>query len=743
MKLFYSIVSNTVFAINLLLVFFLLVEDQVMVPAWLQAVGRMHPMLLHLPIGLLLLLAVLPLIRNHLPGDSYYQINLFVLALGSFTAAVTAIMGFLLARESGYDGELVDQHMWAGVGLSWMTYGLFIWLKNRHQLSRIFQLGLLANVLVLILAGHMGAGITHGEDFVWAPLQDEKPAITENTPVYEALIVPIFQQKCFSCHNERKAKGGLVMTEARRFKRGGDSGAPYIPGDFEGSLLIQRLEMPIDQEEHMPPEGKPQLAGHDLQVLKDWISDGADMAITIKALNENSPLKPLALSQVQAAQEDQEISYDFSPASADLIRELNIPFRTVSPVASGSPALRAAIFIRETYEKQFLRDLLKVKDQLVDLKLDHLPIEDDELEVIGQFSRLEKLNLNNTQLTGKGLEVLANCKELRSLSLSGLPVDTSIAATLHALPQLEELYVWNTSLTPDEINTLQAAFPSIEIQAGYQPREEELLPLSPPVVKRVMNVDEQEEIHFKHNFPGAVIRYTLDGSEPDSTDSPIYEGPISPNRFAVIKARAFRENWIGSDLATATYFPKSIPIRDVGLLSVPNQKYTGSGAAGLIDGKKGFPGNFQSPFWLGFREEPFSALFYPEDPTIPVSTITLSYLQNIGSYIMVPYRVEVWGGPDPQHLQLLKRLSPDLPEDYLPNMVRGLDIPIPTSNFACYKVVAQPVPTLPAWHRGKGDRSWVFIDEVYLYNNAPQALIPAVSGELTSGTTPANNSGSR
>lgn len=734
MKLFYGILSNTVFAINLLLAFFLLVESQIVLPEWLQSIGRMHPMLLHLPIGLLLLLAVLPLLRNSLVESAYYQVHLFVLGLSSFTAALSALMGLFLAQESGYSGELVDQHKWLGLGLSWMTYGLFLWLSHRNQLSRIFQVGLYTTVLIMILAGHMGAGITHGEDFVLAPLQSQAPVINEETPVYEALIVPVLQQKCFSCHNERKAKGGLVMTDLNKFKRGGDTGPALEAGDVEESLMIQRLDLPLEEEEHMPPEGKPQLNPAEIELLRLWIAEGGDFHQTIAELSIDSPLKPLADKKMETAVAATDESYDFSPASEAVIRELNIPFRTVQPVANGSPALRAAIFVRETYEKQFLEDLLQVKNQLVDLKLDHLPIADEELAVISQFDRLEKLNLNNTDISGRQLEVLGDCKALQSLSLSGTPVDTNIAATLRLLPDLRELYIWDTELDQQEIKALAAAFPAVSFQSGYIPEPEEMLQLSPPVVKQIENLDGEQEILLKHNFPGAVIRYTVDGSEPDSMNAPIYDGPLLPTRYAVVKARAFRENWLGSEIATTTFFPRSLPIKKAELLSRPNQKYTGSGAPGLIDGEKGFAANFLSPFWMGFRKENFSALFYPEDPSVPVNTVTLSYLQNIGSYIMVPFQVEVWGGPAAGRLQLIKRVQPELPSKYLPNEIKGLDIHIPASTFKCYKLVARPINALPAWHEGRGERSWVFIDEVYFYNDVSSALVPG--GVAQSDTTP-------
>lgn len=722
----YKFVSNAAFALNLLLAFFLLFEDHVVVPAWLQAAGRMHPLLLHLPIGFLLLLALLPLLQKTIGREAFYQTQVFVLALACGSAALTALMGFLLAREPAYDGPLLSQHKWTGILLSWLTYGLFLWLKKRPSTKLVFQIGLGVSIVLLIIAGHLGANITHGEGFILAPVQGapEEVAVTEETSVYEALIVPVFQQKCFSCHNQRKAKGGLVMTEAQRFRKGGDNGAPWLAGDAGQSLLIQRLELPSDQEEHMPPDGKPQLNATEIQLLKDWIDSGADMEQAIGTLAVGHPLQDRAMELLAAAQAPIEKHYEFSPAPEAVIAKLNIPFRTVSPLAVGSPALRAAIFVRETYEPEFLEELLKVKEQLVELKLDHLPVKDEELAVIGQFANLEVLYLNNTEISGKALSPLGNCTQLRSLALSGTPVDSSVQALLGKLPALRELYVWNTALDSSTVAVMEKKFPAVNFQLGYTPVEEELLALSPPEVKRSINLDGLEEVQLTHNFPGAAIRFTIDGTEPDSVSSPAYEEPLLLNHYAVIKARAFRDGWLGSKSTTTTYFPRSIPLKKAVLASSPDPKYQGSGAYGLIDSHKGFVNNLQSPLWLGYRERALEALFFPENPQAMVTTITLSYLQNIGAYLMPPATVEIWGGADPEHLQLIKSYRPEQPVEYRPNEIKGLDISIPASSWACYKIVAQPVPSLPAWHKAKGQRGWIFLDEVYFYDNASAALVP-------------------
>ena len=49
---------NITIALNCLLVFLLLFQDRLAVPAWLQVAGRMHPLVLHFPIVLLVLYAI-------------------------------------------------------------------------------------------------------------------------------------------------------------------------------------------------------------------------------------------------------------------------------------------------------------------------------------------------------------------------------------------------------------------------------------------------------------------------------------------------------------------------------------------------------------------------------------------------------------------------------------------------------------------------------------------------------------
>ena len=69
----------------------------------------------------------------------------------------------------------------------------------------------------------------------------------------------------------------------------------------------------------------------------------------------------------------------FAAASKKTIEQLNTPFRSVYPVAAHSPALHADIFIRQTYQPEFLSELKAVREQLVSINLTNLPIRDEDI----------------------------------------------------------------------------------------------------------------------------------------------------------------------------------------------------------------------------------------------------------------------------------------------------------------------------------------------------------------------------
>ncbi|MEI7586640.1 chitobiase/beta-hexosaminidase C-terminal domain-containing protein [Runella sp.] len=713
MPRFQNLTSYLLLAIHALLVFLLVFQDKVILPAWLQPVGRMHPMLLHLPIGLLILAGMLWVFRKEFEGVNFNKLFGFILSFTALTAALTALMGFFLSREEGYTADLLNWHKYTGIGLSFLTYGLVLVHQQAVERNLIFNTFLAFSGVILAVTGHFGASLTHGENYLF-PVKERENApliITEDTPVFEAAVQPILKAKCFQCHNEQKTKGELLMTTVAGLLKGGKNGPIWVAGNALNSHIIQRANLPLDDKKHMPPKGKAQLTPQEISLLTAWVQSGADVKKPLKALAANDPLKAF-LEKGERKTENAAV-YNFAPASESTLEKLNNPFRVVFPIAHNSPALQADFFVRQMYKSEQLGELSDIKKQLVVLNLSNMPIKDEDLATIAQFENLEKLNLNNSEITGATLSKFQTLTKLQSLSLSGTKVTATSLQSLGTMPNLTEVFVWNTPILEKELAELKKRHPKTVFELGYVPKDSERLKLNPPMlVNEKFVLTEQTPVTFKHPLKGVTIRYTLDGSVPDSTSSTVYQKPITLSGYTVVKARATKENWYVSDVVEYTFFKGTYRPSLVELLNEPNPQYQGEGSNTLINQKKGEASDFKNPAWLGYREKPFEALFTFAQPT-PVKSLTLSIGKNIGGFIFPPASVEVWGGPDKMHLTLLQKIQPEQPTKDQSARVEAIQSQLKEGNYSVIKLIARPVAKLPAWHAGKGQPAWVFVDEVF------------------------------
>lgn len=723
MKLFQRILSNISLFIVVLLLFLLIFQNKVSLPAFFQSIGRMHPMLLHLPIGLLLLSILFWFFRKNIEPESFQKLFFLLLNVTAFTALLTALMGFFLSKEGGYDEVILGKHKFLGVTTAISAYVIMLLYKAIPEKKKLFSLVLVTNGIFLIVAGHFGSNLTHGEGFVFKPLQKEEESIdekiTDSSSLFAAAVRPILKAKCFTCHNERKAKGGLVMTSMEKILSGGKDGPIWKAGDPVNSHIIQKINLPAEDKKHMPPQGKAQLSSDEKDFLYAWIQFGANIEKQLREYADTDSLKEIALKFIRLPEEFvKEKEYPFDMASAATIQKLNDPFLSVFPISQNSPALQADFFIKEKFNVKKLEGLLKVKDQLVSLSLNKMPVTDGDMKIISRFTNLEKLFLNNSAITNKGLRELINLKNLQLLSLAGTRIDKVAISTLIQLTSLSEAFIWNTGISINDVKAAQQQSKTIMFNTGYMPDAGEVLTLTTPSLKNEEFVlSGNETIELKHQIPGVVIRYTTDGSLPDSTTSAIYKEPIKTSGFAIIKARAIKPGWYSSPVSEFSFFKKGVEVQKAELLSAPNEKYKGNGATTLIDGKKGISDNFTENSWLGFKEDPMIALFYFDNPQ-PINSISISYNKKVQSYIMPPVEVEVWGGDDKNKLKLLKKIKPPqaTKEELNVNRIEGLMINIPPTYAHYYKLVAKNIPKLPSWHPGKGDKGWVFIDEIFFNN---------------------------
>lgn len=708
MKFFKSIVINSVFALTTFLLFILVFRDSVDIPPWLQVFGRMHPMVLHLPIGFLILVVLLVLFRSGFKRKSFQNLLNFVLYLSALAAVVTALMGIILSEEGGYEQGPLNLHLASGIAVSILSTVLLLLSLFLEDEKKVFNFVLGLTFIILILAGHFGSVLTHGDDFLWQPIKPEPEiAVTDSTSLFQAAIRPVLKGKCYGCHNERKAKGELVMTSIEKLMKGGKDGAIWVAGHPEKSLLIKRIQLPEGHDDHMPPDGKPQLSSQEKKLLSGWIASGADPD---KAWTKY-PHDSLLLLAVEAMKHQIKPAvrhYTFSFAGEDVIEGLNTAFCTVKQIAPDEPAVQVDFFLSQAFDRKKLEELLKINEQVISINLTRMPVNDADGKTLGQFTNLEKLNLNQTAVSGKILESLTGLTHLESISLAGTQVDRKSLDVLSAIGSLKEVFLWNTKVSVNDTASLRNQYPKVHWDLGYQ--AEEVLKLTPPLLVNPSNIIGNEGIQLKNNLPGARIHYTLDGTEPDSLLSPQYQGPVALAGYRLLKTRAFKQGWYGSPLAQFYLFRQGIKPDEAELLSQPDKDYKGEGIATLVDGKKGTPDEFRNIAWLAFRAKPLEAIFKVAGDK--VKTVTLSYCENVYSYIFAPASLELWSGTDPAHLKLIQQMTPRQPGENSKTFVKGLQMPVPAGSGPYYKIVARPLPKVPVWVSKKPEKGWLFVDEV-------------------------------
>jgi len=101
-------------------------------------------------------------------------------------------------------------------------------------------------------------------------------AAPDEATVFESKIRPLLVDRCYECHSAaRKQKAGLTLDSKAGWEKGGDSGAPIVPGKPEESLLMKAVRW-TDKDLRMPPEkagGK--LTDAEIADLEAWIKSGA------------------------------------------------------------------------------------------------------------------------------------------------------------------------------------------------------------------------------------------------------------------------------------------------------------------------------------------------------------------------------------------------------------------------------------------------------------------------------------
>lgn len=675
-------------------------------------------MLLHFPIVLLLIAGVFVNFRKHLqkriPAALLIREALFIAAL---TAAITVIMGLLLAQEDGYEGSGFQWHKWTGVAISFLSWGLMWtqWLQYTRYRLLFTALTNLCLVLVLV-AGHFGASLTHGEHFVLAPLQKNNDAAFDiNTAqVFQDAVLPILKAKCLSCHRAGKSKGELILADTASIAKGGESGAVFMAGNPTESLLIQRLMLDIEHEHRMPPKGRPQLTPEELSLLQVWVAGGARFDVPVASLDANDSLM-LAIGAIYQVTDEEH--FDFPAADAGQIEKLSTPYRVVRVLADGSPALAVSFYGMGFYTDQSLADLESIAEQVVSLNASGMPVGAKGLEAITKFKNLRDINLNDTPIDDERISELNALPNLRSIKLNGTAVTSAGIKRLLTNEALRKVFVWNTAISDEEATQLTASFPTKVVEVGFVDDGQTTLSLTEPEITPARTFFRDElQITMSHPIPDIQIRYSLDGSEPDSLNSMLFDKPILIRNNQQLLVKAFKEGWAPSSTVERAYVQSPKVPDHIVMEGRPSYLYPARRETSLFDLESGGK-NHADGKWQGYFQSALSAVLHFDEPTA-IDTLALSVMQNYSGItympVYAPEYIEVWGGTDTTDLSLLARVTPEPGRPEQLEQRRLIYCPIGATNVRYLKLIAQPHQKIPDGYPGGGAGAWMFVDEIVL-----------------------------
>ena len=442
-----------------------------------ELIGHWHPLLIHFPIGILLMAIALQFFQGISKKDFNASISILVL-IGSIFAGISCLAGWLLASTSDYNDQVVFFHRWTGIATFLLSAISYLWIRYRNYLSVIL-------LILIILTGHYGSILTYGEGYFLKPLADSSDTVPmknrrslkiENPQgetkayfyPYEDQIAPILKSKCYSCHSIQKKKGGLRLDSEFFIRKGGKHGRIFIPGNSLKSHLYAYLILPEDDDLHMPPTGKRQLTRMEIQIIEKWISSGAPFGEVEQKMALNSISNPTMNTVLPKLGESiPENQMDLAPFSPSELNSLtNLKEAKISVVNSGSKNQWISLnFVNVKSDFNNLINLVKpIKTHVNQLKLTNLsPI---DFSLIRDFSNLKVLNVGQTNLQDSDLEILNDLRQLEQLNVYGTKITDEGLMKLAQFPSLKVLYLWDTKVSESGIHEFKKMRPLVKIESG-------------------------------------------------------------------------------------------------------------------------------------------------------------------------------------------------------------------------------------------------------------------------------------
>jgi len=455
-------------------------------------IGHFHPVLVHLPIGILLLGVGFDLCAAYPRFRSWQAFIRPVYMIGAGTAILACATGYLLSLDGGYDEDILNRHRWLGIATAIVSIlrgcsdRLPRWIIGYPRMRVLSAWVIFALVGV---SGHFGGTLTHGSGYLWRDFpewvssnkSDTAPdaqagfiniSDVQEARVYPDLVAKVIGEKCVSCHGMMKQKGGLRLDGSSFLLQGGEHGKVMVSGDPAASEIYRRTTLPLSHDDHMPPEGKPSLTAAETALLEWWIRHGHDFKKKVKELPQAEKEK-IWLYAFEAGKRSQPSlanvgmpAKEVAPASIEKLqrlRSLGVVFVPMDPTRN---YLRANLQQVTRPTDSVVTLLSDIQEQLVAMDFSATGLSDEGCIVLAKFQQLRRLNVSGCPISDAGLSSLAKLPALAYLNLSGTVVTGKGLESLHSQSSLQQLYLFGSKVAPGDVVLLRRMLPGLRIDTG-------------------------------------------------------------------------------------------------------------------------------------------------------------------------------------------------------------------------------------------------------------------------------------
>jgi len=465
---------------------------------WDLFIGRFHPMLVHLPIGIFLLGYFLEIQFQLGYRRLINSRNLIVLiyGVGLMAGILAAVTGWLLSLSDDYGIVALNYHKLLAIAtLVVMLFVIIYQVKAKNAKGKVKLAVSTIAIILTTLTGHFGGNLTHGPGFLFkygpgflnsyedVTLNKIKNIPPDSVKIYTDILYPIIQNNCLACHNSKDYKGGLILeTYSGLFKKA-DHAIPVTPKNLNNSEVFIRVSLPANHEKAMPPRGSG-FGYTGIEILKYWIETGADSLATF---NSNT------MSEELIALIKRDYGLDYRPRpyyekikidSVD--NNLLVQLRRSGFGAnylSQSNFLLDVSFKSDSIGIEQIQNLNRVADHITFLTLSDCKLSEELMETLAEMPHLNRIDFSKNHLNSKLIPFLIKHKHLESVNLIGTELTNESLQSLLEQSGLSCVYVLDTKVTEEELLNLRRTYENTEIISEFKFEE----------------VDEPKSFFYKEN----------------------------------------------------------------------------------------------------------------------------------------------------------------------------------------------------------------------------------------------------